>query len=165
MHHAMNTRVVRVLEGQGNVTTVGLPDGLTVEEAVVRYRRSGLVQFAEPDYRVSAATTLPSDPWFQNGTLWGLNNYGQSGGVSDADNDAPEGWDEVRSGTNVIVAIIDSGIRATHLDLHRVCERTRRPGDQSELGRLRAVRNPVECHGGKTWKALKWSAQSDNARN
>jgi hypothetical protein len=117
LHQSINARVLRVLERQGRVMTMQLPVGLTVREAVEIYRRSGLVEFAEPDHRVSAATTLPSDPWFQNGTLWGLNNYGQDGGVAGTDIDAPLGWDVTQSSSNVIVAIIDSGIRSTHLDL------------------------------------------------
>jgi hypothetical protein len=32
------------------------------------------VEFAEPDYLVYADATLPNDPYFTNGTLWGLNN-------------------------------------------------------------------------------------------
>jgi subtilisin family serine protease len=76
-----------------------------------------LVAFAEPDYRVSAATTSPNDPKFVDGTLWGLNNYGQNSGKADADMDAPEAWDVLRSATNVIVAIVDSGVRYTHEDL------------------------------------------------
>jgi subtilisin family serine protease len=117
LHRSINARVIRVLERQAHVMTIQLPEGLAVEEAVTRYRRSGLVEFAEPDYRVSAATTLPSDPWFQNGTLWGLNNYGQGGGAAGADIDAPVGWDVAHSSSNVIVAIIDSGVRTTHLEL------------------------------------------------
>lgn len=36
-------------------------------------------EFAEPDYLVQVDTTLPNDPEFLDGTLWGLNNYGQNG--------------------------------------------------------------------------------------
>lgn len=86
-------------------------------DAVSRYQQSGLVEFAEPDYRVSAAATFPDDPRFLDGSLWALNNTGQSAGVADADVDAPEAWDIIRSATNPIVAIVDSGVRYTHEDL------------------------------------------------
>lgn len=94
-----------------------LAEGERVAEAAARYRSSGLVRFAEPDYVVSAAATLPNDPQFQNGTQWALNNYGQNGGLPGADVDAPAAWDVQRTASNVIVAIVDSGIRHTHEDL------------------------------------------------
>ncbi|NDB96411.1 MAG: hypothetical protein EBZ78_09680, partial [Verrucomicrobia bacterium] len=48
---------------------------------------------------------------FVDGTLWGLNQ------ISDADIDAPEGWDIRNSAGNLIVAVVDTGIRYTHQDL------------------------------------------------
>ncbi|MCW5552862.1 MAG: S8 family serine peptidase [Verrucomicrobiae bacterium] len=117
LHAAHQHRVVRSLPEPSHVQVVQLADGETVPVAVARYQASGLVLFAEPDYAVSAASTLPNDPRFQDGTQWWLNNYGQNGGLPDADIDAPEAWDIVRNASNVIVAIVDSGIRHTHEDL------------------------------------------------
>ena len=116
-HLAHQTRVLRQFPGLGNLQLIELREGDSVPDAVARYQKSGLVEFAEPDYRVSAAATLPDDPSFLDGTLWGLNNYGQSAGVPDADLDAPEAWDIVHTATNVIVALVDSGVRYTHEDL------------------------------------------------
>jgi len=116
-HAAKPRRIERAFPGQGNVQVVRLAEGEKVPEAVSRYRTGGLVHFAEPDYSVSAAATLPNDPRFQDGTQWGLNNYGQNGGLPDADVEAPEAWDVYRAASNVIVAIVDSGIRHTHEDL------------------------------------------------
>jgi subtilisin family serine protease len=117
LHANHQCRVLRELPGQGNLQVVQLPTGETVPQAVARYRASGWVRFAEPDHVVSAATTLPGDPYFQNGTQWWLNNYGQNGGLPDADVDAPEAWDVLHSASTVVVAIVDTGIRLTHLDL------------------------------------------------
>ena len=64
----------------------------------------------EPDY-VRQAILVPNDPKYLDGTLWGLNQ------TSDADIDAPEGWNVRSSAGGVIVAIIDSGIKTTHQDL------------------------------------------------
>lgn len=116
-HAARQRRIERAFPQQGNLQIVRLAEGEQVAEAVARYRASGLVGFAEPDYVVSAAATLPNDPRFQDGTQWGLNNYGQNGGLPDADVDAPEAWDVYRAASNVVVAIVDSGIRYTHEDL------------------------------------------------
>jgi len=79
-------------------------------------RASGLFEYVEPDYLVSASG-MPTDQALANGTLWGLHNTGQSGGTPDADIDAPEAWDITTGSTNVIVAVIDTGIRYTHADL------------------------------------------------
>src|SRR6185295_756521 len=93
-----------------------LPQGLTAASAVATYLTSGLVQYAEPDPIVSILAT-PNDFRYFDGTLWGLNNTGQNGGIPDADIDAPEAWDTQTVATNAIVAVIDTGIRYTHEDL------------------------------------------------
>ena len=101
----------------GNLQILELPTGETVENLVAKYQQSGLVEFAEPDYLVYADGTTPNDPKFLDGTLWGLNNYGQSGGTSHADIDATNAWDILTTASNIVVAVLDSGIRATHEDL------------------------------------------------
>lgn len=116
-HATQQSEVLRTFPRQGNVQVVRLPPGEKVAAALARYQASGLVKFAEPDYVVSAAAVFPNDPYFQNGTQWGLNNYGQNGGVPDADLDAPEAWEVFRAASNVVVAIVDSGVRPTHEDL------------------------------------------------
>lgn len=116
LHASGNSLVQRVFPRLGGMQVVELAEDDSVPAAVARYQQSGLVEFAEPDYRVSAAA-LPTDPRVQDGTLWALNNYGQSGGLPDADMDAPDAWDVFHSASNVIVAIVDSGIRYTHEDL------------------------------------------------
>jgi subtilisin family serine protease len=82
-----------------------VPAGETPENLIAQYQRSGLVEFAEPDYEIHAAA-IPNDPYFTNGILYGLNNIA-----------ATNAWDIQNSASNVVVAVIDSGIRATHEDL------------------------------------------------
>ncbi len=78
------------------------------------YLAEDLVAFAEPDYRIYASD-LPNDPGFTQ--CWGLNNLGVSGGLTNADIRAEVGWTSHHSAENVIVAVIDSGVRYTHEDL------------------------------------------------
>jgi subtilisin family serine protease len=78
-------------------------------------RQSGLFEFVEPDYVLTANAT-PSDTAFQNGTLWGLQRIS-----------AASAWDITTGSTNIIVAVVDSGIRHTHQDL--AAQMWRNPGE------------------------------------
>ncbi|UCC31104.1 MAG: S8 family serine peptidase [Phycisphaerales bacterium] len=73
------------------------------------------VRYAEPDCIVCLDDTFPDDPDFAE--LWGLHNTGQTGGLPDADIDAPEAWDITTGSEAVIVAVIDSGVDYNHPDL------------------------------------------------
>jgi subtilisin family serine protease len=79
-------------------------------------RASGLFDYVEPDF-VQAACREPNDVRYGDDTLWGLRNRGLDGGVNGADIDATRAWEVTTGSTNVIVAVIDSGIRYTHRDL------------------------------------------------
>lgn len=104
-------------EGTGRgAELVQLPPGLSVEKALERFRASGLVRFAEPDYLV-APLISPNDFQYQNQDQWNLHNMGIYGGVPGADIMAEAGWDLQRDAANIVVAVIDSGVRYTHEDL------------------------------------------------
>jgi subtilisin family serine protease len=64
------------------------------------------VTFAEPDYTGQLFSTIPNDPKFLDGTLWALNT-----------NSAPQAWDVLSSASNIVVAVLDTGVRYTHEDL------------------------------------------------
>lgn len=117
LHARVGARIIRKWPQIGNIEAVELPRGITVEQALAIFRCSGWVEYAEPDYIVEEAATYPNDPRFTDQTLWNLHNTGQQGGTPDADIDAPEGWDTKRDAGNIIVAVIDSGIRYDHQDL------------------------------------------------
>ncbi len=106
----------------GSVAGVGASVVRVSSDPAVVARRlstSPLVVYAEPNFILSA-TAVPNDPLFPE--LYGLNNTGQTGGRSDADIDAPEGWDAAGLGTfpatgGVKVGIVDTGIDQAHPDL------------------------------------------------
>src|SRR5688500_16484473 len=117
LHSRAGARQVKKLrQDDGEIEVIKLRPGLSVEKALEEYKKSDGVEYAEPDYRLRAAVT-PNDPLFVDGRLYGLHNTGQNGGRADADIDAPEGWDVGTNAQNVIVAVIDSGVRYTHEDL------------------------------------------------
>lgn len=69
----------------------------------------------------SSPLLTPNDPRFNE--QWALNNTGQSGGVVDADIDAPEAWNLSTGGVTalgdtIVVAIVDGGCDTNHQDLN-----------------------------------------------
>lgn len=76
--------------------------------------RNPLVEKVEYNHKVSLQLT-PSDASFN--TQWALDNTGQTGGKPNADINAPQAWDITTGGSNVIVAVIDSGVDYLHPDL------------------------------------------------
>lgn len=120
------------------VQLVGVPAG-DESAAIGRYRRNPNVLYAEPNFvrRIPAplshtpgAEVVPGD--FSFDEQWALHNTGQQFyclpwitgeelcfyvGTPDADIDAPEAWAMGVLGSNVPVAVIDSGIDYNHPDL------------------------------------------------
>ena len=64
---------------------------------------------------VGGIASIPNDSNF--GQQWGMDNTGQSGGTPDADIDAPEAWDIHQGSSDVLVAVLDTGIQVDHPDL------------------------------------------------
>jgi len=87
--------------------------GISVEEAVRRFRGHRAVAYIEPNYLVHTQA-VPNDPSF--GDLWGLRNTGQIGGIPGADIRAVDAWNTT-TGSDIVVAMIDTGVDYTHPDL------------------------------------------------
>jgi len=68
---------------------------------------------------VSHALVEPNDPYFLDGHQWSLKNTAQNppGGTNDADIDAPEAWNITQGSSDIIIAILDSGIPKINGDL------------------------------------------------
>jgi|GEM_PF-1868719 len=104
-HSAQQGKVLQTFDNIGRLQVVALPAGETVPGFIAKYQNSGLVEFAEPDYIMHTAL-VPNDPKYADGTTWGLNKI-----------QAPAAWEVLTSATNIIVAVLDSGVRYTHEDL------------------------------------------------
>ena len=115
-HAAHRSAVLKTFRHHNRLQLLQVPKNETVASLIAKYQQSGLVEFAEPDYIVHACAA-PNDPYYTNGTLWYFNNTGQNGGTPGADIGATKAWDVLNSASNIVVAVLDSGIRETHEDL------------------------------------------------
>lgn len=113
---ALSTIQGNVVKSFSNIGAHVVQTPLAAGKAIEMLYRSGAVQYAEPDYKVRAIAVTPNDPNFSE--LWGLNNTGQEfGSTPDADIDAPEAWAIRSDASQVIVAVVDTGVDYTHQDL------------------------------------------------
>lgn len=91
------------------------------EEFLSSVKQHPFVLEAQFNHYVEQRSTYPNDPSFN--VQWALENTGQTGGLFDADIDAPEAWDITTGGVTVlgdtlIVAIVDAGCYIAHNDLN-----------------------------------------------
>lgn len=104
-----------------NTYKVAIPDGGTVEETIYALNLHPLVKYARPDY-IAGICVTPNDTFFSY--QYGLYNSGQSIGVpgspqgtSRADIKATAAWEESKGDSELLIAIIDTGVDLLHPDL------------------------------------------------
>ena len=103
-----NTTVSRQISSDGWYV-IQVDAGSSISAAMSVYQAKNGVQVVAPDYRFSVQTT-PNEQSYAS--QWGLNNNGTAG----ADIGAQQAW-QYGTTTNVVVAVIDSGVDYTHQDL------------------------------------------------
>lgn len=75
------------------------------------------VLYVEPNFKTRVfAQVIPND--FEFESLYGLYNTGANGGIAGADIKATEAWDITKGSSDIVVAVIDTGIDYFHEDLH-----------------------------------------------
>ena len=105
LHSAQKGAVLGTFASIGHLQIIRVPKGETVQSVISKYEKSGLVEFAEPDYFGHIDAT-PNDPAYTNHTLWGLDKIS-----------APAAWDVQNTASDIVVAVLDTGVRYTHEDL------------------------------------------------
>ncbi len=95
-----------------------LKKNTNVEQAVKKYRSMPEVEYAQPNY-IYKALAIPNDPDYS--LSWGLKNTGQivngTTGTSGKDIQAEDAWNTLTDCSDVIVAVLDTGINYNHRDL------------------------------------------------
>jgi len=123
--------------GINGMQVVKVPDTISVPDAVQFYKSNEHVLYAEPNYVITLPTplgkgeniiqgldsetpgmTIPNDPDFD--LQWGLYNTLNSS-AGRADISAPEAWNISTGSSDVIVAVVDSGVDYNHEDLAANC--------------------------------------------
>jgi len=112
-HRVQGARVLRTFPAIGNLQVVEVESEASVGAVVRAYLESGLVAYAEPDFYVilyqAPPRIVPDDPRF--GDQWALDH------ASRKDINAPEAWAIRSSAEDVVVAVVDTGVKLTHEDL------------------------------------------------
>jgi subtilisin family serine protease len=97
--------------------------GQTMETALTAYRNDPNVEYAQPNY-IYHATAVPNDT--QYGQLWAFKNTGQpinpntytpNAGTAGDDMNIEPAWGHITDCSDVVVAVLDTGVNYTHQDL------------------------------------------------
>ena len=108
-------RRVRRLRGQSKTELLRLIPGSDPEAIANILRSSQLVDFAEPNYLITADQITPNDPRFTE--QWALKNTVSSNGPFSSDINASQAWEGTTGSRRTVIAVLDSGIDFTHPDL------------------------------------------------
>ncbi len=114
--------------------TIGFPEGTDFNQVIKEYEKTGEIEYAEPNYEIKAPEPVafvpdnllfpPKQPYSYSKVLvtvndpyyykqWGLKNNTTAG----ADINIEGAWDIQKGSNNIIVAILDTGIKMDHPEL------------------------------------------------
>ncbi len=129
-----NDRIEDQIEEVKGLIAIDDLDNASAGKVAEQYAQmSNLVKYAEPNYEIKlddptaflvsdalsreseSNSVTPNDPKFNE--QWALNNSGQNGGKANADVAALKAWIKTQGSTDVVVAVLDTGVDYKHTDL------------------------------------------------
>lgn len=113
-----DVELVRSIRGLPGAHVLRVPKGGDALAAVARLSRRPDVVYAHADWLryLGVRSSVPNDPLFPN--QWHLHNTGQGGGLVGLDIRATQAWN-VATGAGTTIAIIDTGVDPSHVDLQQ----------------------------------------------
>jgi len=130
-----NDRVEDEIESVKGLVAIDDLDNLAADKVAAQYAAmSDAVIYAEANNKIeldpieslpasdlvdleesAPSALMPNDPMFKD--QWALNNVGQNGGKSESDIRAIKAWLKTQGSSDVVVAVLDSGVNYKHIDL------------------------------------------------
>ncbi len=127
-----NDRVEDEIESVSGLVAIDDLDNANAEDVARQYEAmADYVAYAEPNYEIRlddpvnhndrkrdqapSRLGVPNDPLFNE--QWALNNTGQNGGKANAHLDALKAWAKTQGSSEVVVAVLDTGVDYNHKDL------------------------------------------------
>ncbi len=108
-------RVRRRWDRLDGLRVLELPAGESTARAIERLLATGRYEYVHRD-TIRHATVLPNDPDFAS-RQWPHANGGADNGIAGADIGSTRAWDLRTDAPEIVVAVIDSGVRTDHPDL------------------------------------------------
>ncbi len=178
------------IESVNGLAVIDDLDNASAQSVAAQYAAMSNVEYAEPNNLIKiddpiqkaapqdglypeSTANQPNDPLFNE--QWALNNSGADGGAERADLDALKAWETTKGSDEVVVAVLDSGVDYTHVDL--MSNMWTRPANvpaysDDELGSFNdingydataEIRDPMDDNGHGTHCAGIIGAEGDNS--
>ncbi len=129
---ANNDSMTDEVESVSGLAAIDDLDNADASAVAAQYSAMAEVAYAEPNFQIKLddpiqkdllkdlklrqpSAASPNDPLFTD--QWALSNTGQDGGTERADIDAIAAWAKTKGSSEVVVAVLDSGVDYTHEDL------------------------------------------------
>jgi len=92
------------LKNKEKLYRIKFNSSLALEEIIKNYRDNSEVEYAEPNYLYQISLLAPNDPFYFEQSY--LNQI-----------EVPRAWDQTTGNSEIVIAVIDSGVDLDHLDL------------------------------------------------